>query len=482
VRWVALGQALGQLLRFLVSVVLARLLVPEDFGLLAMAAVFSELVGMFYFLGAGAAIIQRPVLSEPLRRVLVTLGVLSGLSMTIVLVALSPLIAAYFGDPRVQAVAAVSALGFLLQSFGLVPDSLLQRELNFRRLVAIALSSQVVRAAVALSLAALGWGVWSLVVATLVHSGLQSVLLLISSPWPVRAGFGFKELREVIGFSAGVLGFNFTQYFARNTDNLIIGRALGTEALGYYSYAYRIYMYPLTSITNVLMRVMFPALSRLQEDDERAGAVFLRANSAIAIITFPIMAGLAAVADVFVDAVLGEKWRPIVALILVLAPVGMMQSVTGTTGQMMLAKGRSGLRFWWSVVYSGLMVISFFCGLPWGVVGVATAYAIVNVPVSYISFRIALGIVHHPMSGLWRALSAPTSASAIMFGSVWAAKSGLLATGLSAWPTLLFCVPLGIIVYMVTLLAIRPPALSDVLSLIPAGLRRRLPFSEIAPP
>ena len=83
------------------------------------------------------------MLSEPLRRVLVTLGVLSGLSMTIVLVALSPLIAAYFGDPRVQAVAAVSALGFLLQSFGLVPDSLLQRELNFRRLVAIALSSQV---------------------------------------------------------------------------------------------------------------------------------------------------------------------------------------------------------------------------------------------------------------------------------------------------------------------------------------------------
>src|SRR5262249_42887395 len=157
--------------------------------------------------------------------------------------------------------------------------------------------------------------------------------LLAVSPWRLRLGFDRKAIAGVIGFSSSVIGFNFTQYFIRNTDRLIIGRALGPTQGGLYDYAYRFYMYPLEVITIVLISVMFPTSSRMQTRPAQLASAFLRANGAIAVITFPMMAGLAVVADPFVRAVLGEKWAPIIPLVRVFAPLGALQSLSATPGQ-----------------------------------------------------------------------------------------------------------------------------------------------------
>ncbi len=142
------------------------------------------------------------------------------------------------------------------------------------------------------------------------------------------------------------MGFNGTQYLQRNADRLIIGRALGAVELGYYDYAYQFYMYPVESVTLVLIKVMFPTFSRIKGDIEQLGRAFLRANGAIALITFPMTAGLAVVADPFVRFVFGEKWAPVIPLVQILAPVGLLQSIGATPGQLFLARGRAALRFW----------------------------------------------------------------------------------------------------------------------------------------
>jgi PST family polysaccharide transporter len=329
----------------------------------------------------------------------------------------------------------------------------------------------VVSSAGALALAWNGYGVWSLVVPNLLSSALRSALLLGTSPWRLRLGFDTEAVRGVIGFSGSVLGFNALQYFARNADRLIIGRALGPVELGLYDYAYRFYMYPLEVIAGVLLSVMFPAFARLQDRREELGRAFLRANGAIALVTFPMMAGLGLVAGPFVRVVLGEKWAPVIPLVQILAPMGALQSIAATPGQVFLATGNAALRFWWSVTYTAIMVASFFAGIPWGIVGVASAYAIAVVPICGVAFWLALRIVELPLAALWRTLSRTLIACAAMALAVAVLERVLRGRGAGDLAILASCVPLGVAVYAAGVLALRPQAFDDLLRLIPFAAR-----------
>jgi PST family polysaccharide transporter len=471
VRWVAAGQMVSQGVRMGVSIALARLLSPHDFGLQTMAAVFIAIGQLLSTLGAGAAIVQRPSLSEALLRSLASLGLAMGFALSAIFALGSGAIARFFGEPEVSRVVAVLACNFALTSFGMVPEGLMQRELRFGRLVAIDLAALVVSSAGSLGMAASGYGVWALVIPALATSALRSLLLVSTSSWRLRLGFDAGAIAGVLGFSAGVLGFNAIQYFARNADRLIIGRVLGTEPLGLYDYAYRFYMYPLEVIAGVLLSVMFPTFSRLQESRALLGRAFLRANGAIALITFPMMAGLGLVAGPFVRVVLGEKWAPIIPLVQVLAPMGALQSIAATPGQVFLATGNAALRFWWSVTYTAIMVGAFFAGVPWGILGVASAYAIAVVPICAVAFWLALRIVDLPLSALGRTLWKTTAACALMAVAVTALELWMLAAGRSDAAILAACVPLGAAVYAALTWMLRPEALGDLLRLVPASLR-----------
>lgn len=467
VRWVAVGQFASQAVKLAVSITLARLLTPHDFGLVTMASAFTAVGWLLSTLGAGPAIVQRPALSEGLLRSLATLGLAIGFALWMVLALGSGAIAGFFGEPAVRGVVITLALTFPLATAGTVPEGLLQRELRFGRLVAIELASVAVSSAGSVALALSGYGVWSLVVPNLVGTGLRSLLLLSSSPWRPRLGFDTKEIAGVLGFSGSVLGFNALQYFTRNMDRVVIGRRLGTVDLGLYEYAYRLYMYPLEVITQVLIGVMFPTLASLQHDKAAMGRAFLRANGAIALVTFPMMLGLAVVAGPFVRIVLGEKWIAVIPLVQILAPLGALQSLAATPGQIFLATGNAALRLWWAVAYTSIIVASFVIGANWGVLGVASAYAIVMVPIFLVAFRLALGLVDTPMRALWATLSKTSVATAAMVAVVVGAELALRGAGIGDLPLLCTCVPLGAAVYGALILSFRPEALADLLRLIP---------------
>jgi PST family polysaccharide transporter len=241
--------------------------------------------------------------------------------------------------------------------------------------------------------------------------------------------------------------------------------------LGFYDYAYRFYTYPLEVITGVLTSVMFPTFSRLQDDPSLLGRAFLRANGAIALVTFPMMAGLGVVARPFVQVVLGKQWTAVIPLVAVLAPLGALQAISATPGQVFLATGNAALRFWWSVAYTIIIVTSYFAGLPWGIVGVASAYAIVMVPITLVGFWLALRLIGLRLIALWQTLATTVAATAAMATVVSILQLGLRSAGAGDVAVLASCVFLGVTTYAALIWVFRPEALDDLIRLRPVGLR-----------
>lgn len=378
VRWSAFSKYGAQGVQFVISMVLARLLAPEYFGLLGMATVITGFVKVFKNLGFGSSIVQRKEVSDDLLSTLFWINLGVCLLVGVIVLGISPLAAWMYDDPRVMPIIAVLSINFVFSGFTMVPTALLQRRMEFKKLAIREIGGVLAAGLTAIPLAWMGWGVWALVGSTLASSFIQMVLINLAVPFWPRLVYDRQGLSECLKFGLNITGFNIFNYFARNADNLIIGLFLGPTALGFYSLGYKLMLLPRDSVTRVISRVLFPKLSKLQDDDERLADVYLRATSAIAFVTFPLMAGLAVLAEPFVQVVLGEKWLPAVPLIQLLAPVGALQSIGSVSGQLYTARGHTGKLFAVGVLSGILRTLGFLCGVPWGVQGVAVSYCITS--------------------------------------------------------------------------------------------------------
>jgi O-antigen/teichoic acid export membrane protein len=392
VRWTAFTALGRRLAAFFVSVVLARLIDVEDFGIVAMAMVFVGVVDLFRDLGTGTAIVQKQVISQELLSSIFWFNLAFGLLASISMFALAGAVATFYAQPRVGAVLQLLSAGFVLSGASVIHASLLTRDMHFGRLAAVEWASVLSGAATAVLLAYLGFGVWSLVWQSLITHATNCALLWTVSRWRPTVLFRVKAFREILNYSLNLTAFNFINYFARTADNALVGRYLGAQSLGYYDLAYRIFLMPLQLLSWVVMRVMFPVYAKLQTDDAAFRTAYTRANRAIAFISFPAMLGLVAVPDLFIVTLFGEAWRPAAPLLAILAPLGALQSIGTTVGSIYQAKGRTDVLFRWSLVVTPFIVCSFAIGLPWGVVGVASSYAIVagllQFPTFYVAFRL----------------------------------------------------------------------------------------------
>ena len=309
---------------------------------------------------------------------------------------------------------------------------------------------------------------------TLASSAMQMILINLAVPFRPRLVYDREGLSECFRFGLNLTGFNFFNYFARNADNFIIGVFLGPVALGYYSVAYKLMLLPRDSITSVITRVLFPKFSQMQDDDERLANAYLRACGAIAMITFPMMFGLAAVAEPFVRVVLGEKWLAAVPLIWILAPLGAVQSLWNTAGQLFLAKGRAELHFRLGVVGGVLFVCSFLVGVPWGVTGVAIAYAVACAFWIPIWFKVAFSLVGPLSLRRFATEILPHVADSILMGlAVLCFQSILHQFSISMEWVLAASTVFGMAVYGMLLFRRQSTALDDLIKLLPFSLSRR---------
>lgn len=471
VRWSALSKYGTQGMQFAISMVLARLLAPEYFGLLGMAMVITGFVQIFKNLGFNSAIVQRKQLSHDLLSTLFWVNLTVCLLMGLVVLGIAPLAALLYDDNRVTPVIAVLAVNFVFAGFTMIPSALLQRRMEFKKLAIRELGGVITAGLTAVPLAYLGWGVWALVASSLTSSAAQMVLINLAVPFRPRFVFDRIGLSECFRFGINLTGFNFFNYFARNADNLIIGVFLGPVALGYYSVAYKLMLLPRDSITSVITRVLFPAFSKMQDDDDRLANAYLRACGAIAMITFPMMIGLAVLADPFVRVVLGEKWLSAVPLIWILAPLGAIQSLWNTAGQLFLAKGRADLHFRLGVIGGILFVCSFLAGVPWGVTGVALAYAVACLCWIPFWFKVAFSLVGPLSLRLFARTIRPHVANSIIMGA-----SMLLVQlifdlyELNSSAALALNVPTGVLLYGMLVVRCKSAVVDDLVKLAPSSL------------
>lgn len=472
VKWTSISTMSRRILGLLANIVFARLLEPGDFGLVAMAGVMLGFIEIFKDLGTGTALIREKAPSERLLSSVFWLNCGFGLAMTALIVALAPLMAAFYKEPRVEPVVMVMAISFMLSALSIVQSSILTREMAFEKLAKIELSAAVLSYAIGIGAALYGAGVWSLVYQVVANSALATLFIWGAGRWRPRLLFAWDEIRAITGYSLNLAGYNIFYYFAQNLDKFLIGRVLGTEALGLYDLAFKLMAFPMQAISAVFTRVMTPYYAQAQDDLPRFRQAFLRVAAAIAFITFPLMFGLLAVREQFVFVVFGDSWVDVIPLLAMFAPLAAARSVLTTTGSIYIATGHTGLQFRWGVVSNLIVFAGLAAGLHWGILGVAAGFTITSLLLMYPNFSIPFRLIGMRMRELLRALGPTTACTLLMFATV-ALLEPLLAPYAGHAALLAILVAIGALSYLALTWFLNRPMLYELLAT--AGIRKRAP-------
>ena len=360
---------------FVSVVVLARLLEPQDFGLIAAVAPIIAFVGLFQNLGLQQAIVQRRSITDEMLDETFWASAGIGFAAFLAAAALAPLAANFYGDTNVTNATIWLSVSLLIGSLSTVPLALLNRELSFARLATIEVVSACLGLSVAVVLALRGWGYHSLLLSTVAATTAATSGAWIFHRWRPRRPTWTID-RELLKFGAGLTGFNVVNFFSRSADNILIGRFIGLGALGFYDRAYKLLLFPLQNVSHPLGRVMIPLLSRLQDDPTRFRRVYVQTIWGLSILIVPGIAALTMTSTGAIAVLFGPQWAPVAPIFAWLGFVGISQLVLNPTGWIFICLGRTGAMFKLGMFTATVTVGSFVAGLPWGVEGVAAAYAI----------------------------------------------------------------------------------------------------------
>jgi PST family polysaccharide transporter len=456
--WSVISTIARQVLSFVCSVVMAKLLGPEAYGLMGMVTLIASFLLTFRDLGTTTVIIQRQTVSNRLLSTLFWVNCGVGFALCLIVLCVSVPAAHFFNEPRLTKLLAVSSLSFIITSSGLVHNAVLTRNMAFGKLGITDLLSGVGGYVIAIPCALLGFGVWSLVFANLANSVISTALYWRLSGWMPSAEFDMEELRSVRKFSMNLSAFGLINYFSRNADNLIVGKVLGKVQLGYYQMAYNLMFYPIQNISSQITQVLLPAFSKIQNDDERYRSSYTRGCMLIGLFTFPVIAGMGILANPLIYALLGPKWAPAIILFQILAPVGFAQSVQTVAGQIFVAKARPDLLLKVGIGSAILFVTSFLIGVRYGAAGVASAYFIAYFvfnlyPVSALAFSL-IGL---SFSHFVRQLLPQIAITGVMgLGCILWLKALELENITNPWVRLISGATVGMFLYIGLMIRIRP--------------------------
>jgi PST family polysaccharide transporter len=378
IAFVAGAQTLKVALTFVSTVTVARLLSPQDYGVVAMSAPIAAFLLLFQDLGLGQAVIQSRSVSQQQLSSIFWVNVAASVGIAIVLVLAAPLVAWFYGDPRPGYVAAASACNIVVSGLALQHAALLNRELKFARLTAIDALNSICTFAATLSAAILLRNYWALWIGTFVGAVVNSAGLWASSRWKPSFSLNLSNSREMLKFGGSVTVFNILNYFARNADNVIVAKTSGPVQLGLYDRSYRLMMFPISNVTAPLGRVMLPVLARLNGDDHRYRSAFLGATWAITLVTGPAAAVAAATSAFLIPFLLGSRWQDASPIFFWLSIGSLYQPLSSATGWLFISTSRGRALARWGIFSSATTVASFAIGAPWGATGVAAAYVIVS--------------------------------------------------------------------------------------------------------
>jgi O-antigen/teichoic acid export membrane protein len=390
IAWTAAAKWSSQILTWLCLLIVARLLIPSDFGIVGVAGVYLGLLGVFSEFGFGSAVITLRDLSVDEIAQINTFSAISGTIGFLVSCALATPIGWFFRAPALPAVIVVMSMNFLIAGFKTVPSSLLQREFKFKRLSVIDTVASVTQSLCVLLLAWGGAAYWSLASGSVIATLVSTTLNVASRP----SGFArprLKSIAHALNFSWQVLVARLSFSLYSDADFLVAGRVLGTTALGAYTFGWNLATLPVEKVTALVGQVTPAFFSANQADLGGLRRYLLTLTEGIALVTFPVTIGLGLLAPEFVALVLGERWSGAVAPLEVLAYYGAIRSVSALLGPLLTALRDTRFLMWINIMAVVLMPTAFYFGSRWGPGGIAwgwiVAYPLVALPLYVRTFR-----------------------------------------------------------------------------------------------
>ena len=460
-RHTLLAQVSTQASRLVVSVVLARLLTPGEFGVVAAAMVFMVVAWQLTDLGTAAVIIQREEMDDVLVSSVFWFNIALGVVLAALTVATAGPLGAALGQPgaapAIRVLGAVSFLGAL----GNMHHALLRRRMQFGRLATIAIANAAVNAALGIGLALAGAGIWALVVGTVSGVAVSTATAWWFERWRPRATCSLRRLREVARFSIHFFWSNTLAVVFAQLDKVIVSRMLGGAPLGTYAVAQRTVLSPVSAISTAVSTVSFSAFARGQDDPARLRSGASRAAGVVTLVVLPAMVGLAVLAEQAVRVVYGPQWEAAVPVVQVLAPVAAVQALACVTASVMLAMGRSDWLYRWALANCLVGAAAMVVGAQWGLVGVSLALAGVVAVLTPLEMRMALGLIDMRLTAYVRILVPHVLATAVMAVTARLAAAGAEGVGGGAATQLLAGSAAGAVVFVALMWRAGVPAVDD---------------------
>lgn len=445
VLWSAAGNWGQQITTLVVFTLLSRLLEPEDFGIAALAVVFTAFVKIVAEQGLADAIVQRADIDDEHLDAAFWASLGFGSILAVVLAAGSPLAGSLLDEPDFAPVLAAIAFGLVLRGLISVQQAILTRDLAFASLTARSLLSVTAGGVVGVGAAFAGAGVWSLVAQNLTSEFVSVLVLWRASPWRPRLRFSKRHFRDLFAFGINVVGYRTLLFFDRRSADLLIGYVLGATALGFYTIAYRLQQLVINLTTFIIDQVAFPIFAKLQADRDTTKRAYYESTQMTGLVAFPAFLGLLVAAPALTRALFGTKWDDSIPVMQILAVGGLLQSVMFLNGTVIKALGKPGWRLIITFATAALGVAAILGVVDGGIVPVAIAVTGVNYVAAPIWYWAVNRLIDLELTVYLRAIAPPLVAALVMAGAAFAV--GTMVEGVSAWAQAIAVVGTGLVVY-----------------------------------
>lgn len=376
--WSFIDRGGEQLIRFVFSIVLARILLPEHFGLLGMAYVVTEIARVFVQSGFGLALINKKDAKKIDECSIFYFNVFIGALSTILIFTFSPIIGNFYKSKELVPILRILSLNVFLGSFGIIQTVLMTKRIDFKTQTKVSLPATLLSGAVGIALAFSGFGVWSLVIQTILRTIFNTVFLWLVHSWRPSFLFSFGSLRVMFTFGSKLLLGSLVQMIFGNIYTIMIGKLFSPTQLGYYTRATQTQQLPLDTIWSIIWRVTFPVFSSIKDEPDKFRHILSKASCNITFLVFPFMVIGAIIAPTLFRLLFGEKWVPSVILFQILCIASLFNPLESLWNNTILAKGHASLQFKLQLFKYINILLSLVFAFTFGIKGLLIAYGAVS--------------------------------------------------------------------------------------------------------
>lgn len=465
-RWTASVRLASQAISWMVTLLVVRILTPADYGLLAMATAFIFFFQMFAELGLGVALVQKPDLSEEMMKQAFGIVLAINVGLAFILVLAAPLIAAFYGEPRVTLLIRVLSLQFLLGALNVLPGVQLIRKMEYRNRSLLDLAETILASITTLGVAWSGGGVWSLVAGSFVGQILHTIGMNWLSPFPHLPSFSLKGMRSLLTFGGNMTLAGVVGMFCAQSDTFIGARILGNELYGFYSVGVNLASLPSQKINGLINGVAFPAFSSIQNDLGKVSQNVLLGIRVLACFAFPVLWGMSSIAPEIVEVILGPKWMTSILPLQVLSLVVPLRIFSNFLATATQGLGRTDLtlRNTFRALFIGPPLL--FVGTSMGGLTGLTLVSLIIAPAVYLPFYVScVSVLGLRPRQFFQALSSSMAAGAIMYGAVFAVRH-LVGDGMNGAIRMCVLIAVGALTYCVASFAIDRKGALQVLDVL----------------